>query len=69
MTKANAAIWPPIVSQVGKIPSQVPIQSGNSTSIGVIESQPTPWRVLSVLPTMTTRTSDIRTPVTISIRL
>jgi hypothetical protein len=65
----NAAIWPPIVSQVGKTPSQVPIHSGRSRSIGDIGIQPTPWSTRIVLPTITTSTSEIRAPVTISILL
>ena len=38
-------------------------------SIGVIGIQPTPCMVRTVLPTITTSTSAISTPVTISIRL
>ena len=46
-----------------------PDQYGSSTSIGVIGSQPVPCIVRAVLPTITTSTKPISTPVTISIFL
>ena len=56
--------------QVGKRPSQRPAQYGSSRpSIGVTPIQPTFCIVCTVVPTMTTSTQVMRTPVAMSIFL
>ncbi|CAA9529653.1 MAG: hypothetical protein AVDCRST_MAG13-4049, partial [uncultured Solirubrobacteraceae bacterium] len=53
---------------MGKTPSQSPSHDGSSSATAVIGSQPVPCIVRAVWPTITTRTTPIRTPVTMSMR-